>query len=307
MSSLIDRSEFEKPLAEMNFPKPEILSEEITLLEALAYLQEHRIGCLLLGQGSKLTGVLTERDFVLRIIGLVEDWKSLPAKDFMTKGPSTLSSDDMVIKAIEVMTTEEFRHLPIVDSSGAVTAILSVKDLLGLMVNSFKDDIESAGIMTEWNYDNTINYDEKFSSLLDGKGQISSSIFFAQLKRVIYKKAVCIDHKHSVQDALLLMQKKRVGSLLVMEFETRIKGIITERDILFKFLGKIDFTDIRPVTDFMTPDPHVLLHRHTLAHAVNNMFRFKYRNTIVVNEDRYPLSLVGLLEVFRFISLHLFK
>ena len=103
------------------------------------------------------------------------------------------------------------------------------------------------------------------------------------------------------------MQKNKVGSLLIMEYETKILGIVTERDLLLKYFGKISFGENRSVKEFMTANPHLLLHRHYLAHAINNMFKFKYRNIIVVNEDKFPIALVSLLEVFRYISLHLFK
>lgn len=292
----------------MNLPTPLMMSEEATLIDVVNFLQDKKIGCLLLHRDEKLTGVITERDFLLKIIGVVEDWRDKPVKDYMTPNPFSLKDDAQVIDAIEIMTREQFRHIPVMNSEGNACAIISVKDLVGYMINFFGDTITKVGVLTEWSYKNSVNYTENYSSLIDGKEKkVSSSIFFVHLKRVIRKQAVCLDVNSTVQEALSLMQEKRVGSILLMEYETKIKGIITERDILVKFLGKYHFNEERPVSEFMTGDPHLLLHRHNLAHAVNNMFRFKYRNTIVVNEDRYPLALVGLLEVFRYISLHLFR
>lgn len=308
IGSLIERSDFEKPLSVMNLPKPFMLSEEVPLLEVIEFLQEKKIGCLLLHRDNILSGVITERDFLLKIVGVVDDWRERPVKDFMTPNPSSLTDDAMVIDAIEMVAKEQFRHIPVMDKEGHACAIISVKDLLSFMVNFFGDTITDLGVMTEWSYNNTINYGENYSSVIDGKEElISSSIFFVHLKRIIRHQAICMDMNLTVQDAIKRMQEKKVGSILLMEYETKVKGIITERDVLTKFLGKMNYKDEMPVTDFMTENPHLLLHRHTLAHAVNNMFKFRYRNTIVVNEDRYPLALIGLLEVFRYISLHLFK
>ena len=305
--SLIDRSEFERPINSLNFPKPLMLSDDVTLLDVVDFLQENKIGSCLLHNNDKLSGIITERDFSLRIIGVVEDWKTQPASLFMTKNPTSVNETAQVIDVIELMTREEYRHLPVTNDAGSVVAIVSVKDLLSIMVDIFRDDIESVGTLVDWDYINTVNYSENFSSLSEIEGQISSSIFFAELRRVIYKPAITIDHNATVQDTLKLMQERKTGSVLVMEYETKIVGVVTERDMLLKFLGKHLFSDDLNVKEIMTPNPHLLLHRHNLAHAVNNMFKFKYRSTIVVNEDKYPLSIVGLLEVFKFISLHLFK
>ena len=305
--SLIDRSEFDKCIDTLILPKPLMLDENVSLLEALTFIQEKKIGCLLLHKDNKLTGVITERDYLLRVVGQVDNWREVPCHELMTKAPSTLLMSDKIIDVIKIMTSKEFRHLPILNEQGDVERIVSVKDLLALLVNFFKEEVESVGVMTEWTYSNTGSYSENFSLLSGSENSISGSIFFAELRRSIFKKATCISHIASMQDALALMQEKKVGSLLVMEYETKILGIVTERDFLFKFFGKVQYEDIRSVTEFMTPNPHLLLHRHYLAHAINNMMRFKYRNTIVVNEDKYPIALVGLLEVFRYISLHLFK
>lgn len=305
--SLLDRSEFEKCIDTLSLPKPFMLEDSVSLLEALTFIQEKKVGCLLLHQNNKLTGVITERDFLLRVVGKVDNWREAPCHEHMTKNPYTLLMSDKIIDVIKIMTSGEFRHLPILNSEGSVERIVSVKDLLAHLVNFFKKEVDSVGVMTEWTYADTGSYAENFSLLSDDETNISGSIFFAELRRAIYKKATCISHLATVQDTIMLMQEKKVGSVLVMEYETKILGIITERDLLMKFFGKIDLNDIKPVTDFMTPRPHLLLHRHFLAHAINNMLRFKYRSTIVVNEDKYPVALVGLLEIFRYLSLHLFK
>jgi CBS domain-containing protein len=91
-----------------------------------------------------------------------------------------------------------------------------------------------------------------------------------------------------------------------MEYETSIRGIITERDLLFKVYDQPGVSAESPVREFMTASPHLLLSKHYLAHAINNMFHFGYRNTIVVNEDRYPESIVTLLEIFKFMAFHFY-
>ena len=120
------------------------------------------------------------------------------------------------------------------------------------------------------------------------------------LQKSIQQDAVRIDMNKSLEDTLKKMQENKVGAILVTEYETTLRGIITERDFLLKIYGKVDLKN--KVKDYMTPNPHTLLNRHIFAHAINNMFHCNYRNIIMVNEDRYPLAIVSLFDLFKYIS-----
>ena len=70
------------------------------------------------------------------------------------------------------------------------------------------------------------------------------------------------------------MQTNKKSVAIVTEYETKIKGIITERDFLTKVLGKIDLNSQNPspkLVNFMTVNPECLLNRHILSYAINNM------------------------------------
>ena len=95
---------------------------------------------------------------------------------------------------------------------------------------------------------------------------------------------------------------------VLTEYETNIKGIITERDFLNKVLGKVDLnlkTSSPNIKQFMTPNPECLLSRHILSYAINNMLSGGYRNVVVVNEDRQPESILSMLDIFKYIADHM--
>lgn len=72
---------------------------------------------------------------------------------------------------------------------------------------------------------------------------------------------------------------------------------------MFKIFGKIRLDEGPvPVKDFMTRNPHTLLSKHFIAYAINNMFTFHYRNIVVVDEDRVPVAVVGLLDIFKYLA-----
>lgn len=62
-----------------------------------------------------------------------------------------------------------------------------------------------------------------------------------------------------------LLQKHRIGSLIVMKDDGRIAGFFTERDCILKVVSKVASLDTAVAADFMTPDPMRELPDATLA------------------------------------------
>ena len=81
----------------------------------------------------------------------------------------------------------------------------------------------------------------------------------------------------------------------------KLAGIITERDILNKVIGKMDDFRKRPVTDAMTPDPLRLMPGDMIAYVMNNMHVGGYRHVPIVNEKDEPISIISIKDVMTFI------
>ena len=87
------------------------------------------VGAVLVLDGERLAGILTERD-VLRAVarGIRDD---AVVKDWMTTDPETIEPDDTTEHAATLMVHGGFRHLPVVEG-GAVVGIVSIRDLMRL-------------------------------------------------------------------------------------------------------------------------------------------------------------------------------
>ena len=132
--------------------------------------------------------------------------------------------------------------------------------------------------------------------------------FKVHLKRLIYNRPLILDISATVADAISLLGHRGRGALLVTQFETEMVGILTERDLLQKFFVKPELLDKAhelSVEAFMTVNPHMLLLKHTLGNALSNIQYFKYRNIILVDEDKLALSVIELMDIFKFILFHL--
>ena len=101
----------------------------LPLAAVAARMVSRSVGAVLVLDGSRLAGILTERD-VLRAVarGIRDD---AVVKDWMTTDPETIEPDDTTDHAATLMVHGGFRHLPVLEG-GAVVGIVSIRDLMRL-------------------------------------------------------------------------------------------------------------------------------------------------------------------------------
>ena len=105
------------------------VSADTTLAEAVAMLTERRIGAVVVLEGKKVVGILSERDIV-RHLG--KDWAALasrPVRDVMTSAVVTTGRYATVGEVMEQMTERRIRHLPVVEG-GELVGIVSIGDVV---------------------------------------------------------------------------------------------------------------------------------------------------------------------------------
>lgn len=123
---------------------PICIHEEESLLKAVTLMQDNRVGCLLITKpDGVLTGILSERDLVRKVMNKNIDLETTPVNAVMTKDPITQPPDTTVAFVLNLMSRGGFRHMPIVDESLIPIAILSVKDVIDAMVESMFAEVAS--------------------------------------------------------------------------------------------------------------------------------------------------------------------
>ena len=157
------------------------------------------------------------------------------------------------------------------------------------------------GTLKNWSVNEVHVQDENFS-FQQKTGQISGNMFLVPLKKVVTRDLIKMDIKSSISEVIMKMQKLRNGMVVLTQHETILKGIITERDILKKVFGKQEINNNVLAKNYMTPNPDTLLEKHVLSYAINNMYQGKYRNIILVDEERIPVSYVALVDIIKAVS-----
>ncbi len=97
------------------------------LQDAAARMVARRVGAILVLEGERLAGILTERD-VLRAVGGGLDPDAVVSQ-WMTRGPETIEPSATADEALALMHQGGFRHLPVVEGE-RLAGIVSVRDVL---------------------------------------------------------------------------------------------------------------------------------------------------------------------------------
>jgi CBS domain-containing protein len=98
------------------------------LQAAAGKMVERRVGAILVLDGERLAGILTERD-ILRAVGLGFE-PDAPVSAWMTRDPDTIGTTNSIEEALVLMYHGGYRHLPVVDDDDRLAGIVSIRDLL---------------------------------------------------------------------------------------------------------------------------------------------------------------------------------
>ena len=122
-----------------------ILAAADTVTEAMRAMQREHRGCVLVTDDgtkeSKLLGIFTERDVLLRIVDRGKTPATLPISEVMTPDPECLAVDSTVAHALNKMSVGGFRHVPVVDQEHRPAYVVSVRDVVEFLVEAFPREV----------------------------------------------------------------------------------------------------------------------------------------------------------------------
>jgi CBS domain-containing protein len=129
---------------------------------------------------------------------------------------------------------------------------------------------------------------------------IPPDILSVSIGSIGLKDPLVISPKATLHECLTTMQKYRVGSVLVTDKAGKLIGIITERDMLLKVIGKVSNLDQEKVESFMTKDPVREQPDASLAFALSVMSHGGFRHVPIVDQDDVPIGIVSVKDVVDF-------
>lgn len=128
---------------------PDVISDQVlqkvtprdTVRQAAHLMREKKIAAVLVMEGERLVGIVTERDMTVRVVAAGLDAETTPVGDMMTRDPDTLAPNDTASDAIRMMKSRNYRHLPVVEG-GTVVGMVSVRDLYAVYNGELEQDLK---------------------------------------------------------------------------------------------------------------------------------------------------------------------
>ena len=100
-----------------------------TVLEAARYMMEHSVGAVPVLRNGDLTGILSERDIMNRVVAVGRTPGTTAVSEVMTANPRAVAADESIEECLFIMREFGFRHLPIVDGK-QLKGLVSLRDVL---------------------------------------------------------------------------------------------------------------------------------------------------------------------------------
>ncbi len=119
-----------------------IIEPEKSVFEALKLMADKNIGSVIVMDGTRYLGILSERNYARQVVLLNKSSKQLPVREIMRTDLPNLSKNDPIEKCMEIMAQLNVRYLPVIENETLI-GLISVKDLLDEVLLHQKDVIEN--------------------------------------------------------------------------------------------------------------------------------------------------------------------
>ncbi len=112
-----------------------------SVLHTVCVLVDNNIGGVVVADGEKVIGILTERDILRLVARKPDELQALEVGQVMTRDVIKLAPDDDLAHVMEVMTEKRIRHLPVIEE-GRLAGIVTIGDV----VNAFRRVAEDENV-----------------------------------------------------------------------------------------------------------------------------------------------------------------
>ena len=112
-----------------------------TVFGALQLLAQHEVGALVVMDGGRLVGILSERDYTRKIALQRRSSKDTRVAEIMTTNVITVNPRTRTRECMSLMSERKIRHLPVVDGT-TVLGMISIRDILDDIIASHEQTIQ---------------------------------------------------------------------------------------------------------------------------------------------------------------------
>ncbi len=114
---------------------------DVAIIEALRTMAEKRVGALLVMEGEKLVGIVTERDYARKVALEERSSRQSKVREIMSTRVLCARPDQTVQECMALMSDKRARHLPVLDHK-KIVGVISIGDLVKAIIAKQQFEIE---------------------------------------------------------------------------------------------------------------------------------------------------------------------
>ncbi len=131
---------FSSPIGEtLTFEKCITCGPMTNLEEVIQLVAKHNIGALVVVENSHPIGIITERDFMTKVLPQKIDFRSALVGTFMTSNPTCVRRDAPMNRIMAALRLGRFRHLIVTDEQNNLIGVISMKDIFYRLDDFFRE------------------------------------------------------------------------------------------------------------------------------------------------------------------------
>ncbi|MBB5863990.1 CBS domain-containing protein [Xanthomonas sp. 3058] len=117
------------------------VAADAAVIEVVRLMAEKGIGAVLVMDGPRLVGIVSERDYARKVVLRDRASSTTSVAEIMSAEVVTVSPSDTVERCMQLMTDGRFRHLPVMEN-GRVQGVISIGDLVKAVIENQQRDID---------------------------------------------------------------------------------------------------------------------------------------------------------------------
>ncbi|MGH8073359.1 MAG: CBS domain-containing protein [Lysobacter sp.] len=128
-------------LLEAKAPEVFAIGPDAPVIDAIRLMAEKHIGALLVIEGGRLAGIVSERDYARKVVLQGRSSASTLVREIMTADVLTVGLDDTADRCMQLVTNKRIRHLPVV-TGGEVLGVVSIGDLVKAVIEDQQVELD---------------------------------------------------------------------------------------------------------------------------------------------------------------------
>ena len=130
-----------RQLLESKPPEIHAIGPDVPVIDAVRLMAEKRVGAVLVMQGERLVGILSERDYARKVVLQGRSSSDTQVREIMTADVVCVGLNDSTDRCMQIVTESRIRHLPVREGD-SIVGIVSIGDLVKVVIEDQRLELD---------------------------------------------------------------------------------------------------------------------------------------------------------------------